>query len=70
MKYILIMMLGTTGANWEPRGVATAEFDDLAACEAAAANFQNRITADTPPRAGIIGLHAKRHTEMIRRLCA
>jgi hypothetical protein len=56
MKYILLIMLGTTGQNWEPRGVASAEFDDLAACEAAATKFQARITADTPPRAGIIGI--------------
>ena len=56
MKYILLLMLGTTGANWEPRGVTTAEFDDYAACEAAAAKFQARITGDTPPRAGIIGI--------------
>ena len=56
MKYILLIMLGTTGANWEPRGITTAEFDDYVACEAAAAKFQSRITADTPPRAGIIGI--------------
>ena len=56
MKYILIIMLGTTGVNWEPRGVTTAEFDDYAACQDAAAKFQSRIIADTPPRAVIIGI--------------
>ena len=56
MKFILIIMLGTTGENWDPRGVATAEFDDFAACEAAATKFQSRISAGTPPRAGIIGI--------------
>jgi len=63
MKYILIIMLGTTGENWDPRGVATAEFDDLRACEAAAAKFQARITAETPPRAGIIGICIPKGTQ-------